>query len=139
CAETFIRVGSSSSSRSRFGAIRKLGLTPAPFELERGEHAQRRVTPVWVVPALDVVEDTDSGRAPAKEGGAVEQLALQAGEEGLAEGVVVGIAPAAHGGEQACLPQMLPKVIEVYCPGPDPNGGPRRAQFVGAEAPCEGR
>src|SRR5512137_965353 len=60
-----------------------------------------------VVPALDVAEDGHPGLGVALEGLAVEQLALEAGEEALAEGVVVGIADGAHRGDYAGLPAPL--------------------------------
>lgn len=43
------------------------------------------------------------------EGPAVERFALQAGEEGLAEGVVVRIADTAHGGTHTRLSAALPE------------------------------
>jgi len=47
-------------------------------------------------PALDDVEHRQAGVRPGGEALAIEELALEDGEEGLAEDVVVGVAYAAH-------------------------------------------
>ena len=44
-----------------------------------------------VVPALDVAEESHPGLDVRPEGVPVEELALEAGEEGLAHGVVIGV------------------------------------------------
>ncbi len=59
------------------------------------------------VPALDVPEDRQAGLRLGLEGVPVEQLALEAGEERLAEGVVVGVAHRAHRRQDGCLPAPL--------------------------------
>src|SRR5262249_57286702 len=51
------------------------------FVVERG------VPAVWVVPPLDKVEDGDPRLGRGGEASAVQELALQGGEEALAEGV----------------------------------------------------
>ena len=51
---------------------------------------------VWVVPALDVLEDGEPRGGLRLEALAVEQLALERGEEALAHGVVVRVAHGAH-------------------------------------------
>ena len=49
-----------------------------------------------VVPALDVSEHGEPRFGLGLEGGPIEQLAFEAGEEALGHGVVVGVADAAH-------------------------------------------
>jgi hypothetical protein len=51
---------------------------------------------VRVVPALDVLEDGHADRRLGREALAIEQLALERGEEALADRVVVGVADRAH-------------------------------------------
>ncbi len=51
------------------------------------------MTAARVVPALDEVEDRQASLGLGGEPLAIEQLALERGEEALAQGVVVGIPP----------------------------------------------
>src|SRR5712692_7460141 len=82
---------------------------PLAFEYCRRQHAAGRpaqpgVAALSVVEALDVVEDLKPGFGPSLDAPAVQQLALEAGEERLRHGVVKAIPTAANGLNQACLP-----------------------------------
>ena len=68
-----------------------------------------------VVPALDVAEERQAGLGLGLEGVPVEQLALEAGEEALAQGVVVGVADILPiDGRTPASRQRRPKASEVY-------------------------
>src|SRR5260370_10977740 len=56
-----------------------------------------------IVPAFDEVEDGEAGVRLIAEALPIEQLALEGCEEALTEGVVVGVAHAAHRGPDAGL------------------------------------
>src|SRR5579872_3896369 len=58
-----------------------------------------------VVPTLDEFKDRHPGLVAGLETMPVKQLTLERGEEGLGHGVVVGVAAAAHRGDQAGLPE----------------------------------
>lgn len=62
-----------------------------------------------IVPALDEVEDGSARLHPGAEPLAIEQLALERGEEALAEGVIVRVAHAAHRRADAGVPAPLAK------------------------------
>jgi hypothetical protein len=57
-----------------------------------------------VVPALDEFEDGQAGLDPGLEAAAVEEFALEGGEEALAERVVVGVADRSHRRAHTHLP-----------------------------------
>src|SRR5260370_29890311 len=57
----------------------------------------------WIVQAVDEVEDGESVVRLIAEALPIEQLALEGCEEALTEGVVVGVAHAAHRGPDAGL------------------------------------
>src|SRR5262249_50295562 len=61
------------------------------------------------VPALDEFEDGQAGVDLGLEAGAIEKLALERGEEALAERVVVRVANRAHGRPHAHLATALPE------------------------------
>src|SRR5450759_341988 len=83
-------------------------LQPLEFELgwrlhaEAGQ-AERGVAALGVVVALDELEDFHACLRSGVEGLAVEQLALEGGEEGLGHRVIEAIAATAHGLDQARL------------------------------------
>ena len=56
-----------------------------------------------VVEALDVLEQGESGLGLRGKTPAIDQFAFQAGEEALAQGVVVAIADRSHRRSDACL------------------------------------
>jgi hypothetical protein len=66
-----------------------------------------------VVPALDVAEDGQAGLGLRLEGVPVEQLALEAGEEGLAEGFVVGVPDRCYLGPRIGLLAPPPKATAI--------------------------
>lgn len=68
------------------------------FEHGRREVTNRRVPAPCVVEAFDEIEDREFGVGGGKESGAVEELALERGEEALAHRVVVAIADRTHRG-----------------------------------------
>jgi len=59
------------------------------------------------VPAFDPAEDGHARLGLGLERVAVQELALETGDEGFAHGVVVGVANGSHRGEYACLPASL--------------------------------
>lgn len=79
----------------------------APFEVDRGNVSLRRVAPTRVVPTLDVTKQCDARFGPGLEASAVDQLALQAREEALCHGVVIGFPDTAHGSPNAHLPAAV--------------------------------
>ena len=64
---------------------------------------------VGIVEALDVFEQGDFGFGPGGKPPWIEPLAFEAGEEALAQGVVVAVAYRTHGGPDAGLPASLAK------------------------------
>ena len=76
-------------------------MSVVPLEGELGLLTEAGVASMRVVPALDEVEDGHSGLGLDLEAVLVEELALEGGEEALAESVVVGVADGAHGGTHA--------------------------------------
>ena len=52
--------------------------------------------PMRVVPALDEVDDGHAGLGLGGEAAAVQELALEGGEEALTESIVVGVPDAPH-------------------------------------------
>ena len=66
------------------------------------------MTPVWIVPALDEVEERPARLGRGPEALSVEQFAFHGGKEAFAQGIVVGVADGAHRGpdpeRQAPLP-----------------------------------
>ena len=71
--------------------------------------------PARIVPSFDELEDGLARLSGIAEAPAVDQLALQCGEEALGHGVVVGIADGAHRRADAIASQGWPKAMEVYC------------------------
>ena len=68
-----------------------------------------------IVEALDVLKQGKSGVGFCGKTPAIKQFAFQAGEEALAQGVVVAVADRTMDGlTPACL-HRLPKATEVYC------------------------
>jgi IstB-like ATP binding protein len=67
-------------------------LPPSPLELRRGEIAQSGVSPVRIVPALDIVEEPSACGAAVDEAATHKQLRLEGGEERLRERIVVCVA-----------------------------------------------
>lgn len=59
------------------------------------------MAPDWVVKALDEGEHRHPRLSLGAEAAAVEQLALEGGEEGLGHGVVIGVTDRAGGGADA--------------------------------------
>ena len=60
-----------------------------------------------IVEALDVFEQGDFGFYPGGKSPTIKQLALQAGEEALAQRFVVAVADRPHGGSEPSLPVSL--------------------------------
>ena len=58
--------------------------------------AKRRMPPLPIVEALEVIEELGARRRPGGPGRVVDQLDLEGREEALGDGVVPAIAPAAH-------------------------------------------
>ena len=79
------------------------------FIADRRLVVQARMPPVRVIPALDEVEDSHPGLGLGGEAAAVQQLALEGGEEALTAGIVVGVAHAPHGRADAGLAAAEPK------------------------------
>jgi hypothetical protein len=66
------------------------------LELGRAELAESRVPAMGVVPPLDPLEEAGLGRRRCRKAVTVQDLALQGGEEALAQGVVVAVAGTAQ-------------------------------------------
>src|SRR4029078_11911635 len=66
------------------------------LKLHRGMVAECRVPPACVIEALNAVDDGPARRVVSLERGAVDQLALERGEEALTHGVVVAVADRSH-------------------------------------------
>src|SRR5260370_25969935 len=79
------------------------------FIADRRQIVQTRMPAVRVVTALDEVEDGHPGLGLGGEAAPVQQLALEGGEEALTEGVVIGVAHAAHGRADTGLATAEPK------------------------------
>ena len=62
-----------------------------------------------VVPPLDELEDGEASLDLSREASAVEEFALEGGEEALAEGVVIGVAHGSHRRPDAGLAAPLPE------------------------------
>jgi hypothetical protein len=62
---------------------------------------------VRVVPPFDGLEDGEAGLDLGREAPPVEELALEGGEEALAEGVVIGVAHGSHRRPDASLAAPL--------------------------------
>jgi len=79
----------------------------------RREVTERRVPTPRVVPALEKLEERRPVVSVGAEALSVEQLALEGGEEALAQGVVVGVAYTSHRGPDAGLatPCLVASVI----------------------------
>src|SRR5208282_5165272 len=67
-----------------------------PLVVDRREIVERGMTPMWVVPALDELEQRHARIGWGLEAAAREQLAFQGREEALAHRVVEAIADRAH-------------------------------------------
>src|SRR5487761_941988 len=106
--------------------LRFSSLPPMEFELgwrlhaEAGQ-AERGVAALGVVVALDEVEDLHACLRSGVEGLAVEQLALEGGEEGLGHRVVEAIATSAHGPPDNAAREDVEDdgQVEPALPGPD--------------------
>ena len=83
------------------------GFLGPPFEVYGGQVSERRVPSVGIVEALDVFEQGDFGFGPVGKSPSNKPLAFEAGEEALAQGVVVAVAHRAHGRSDASLPASL--------------------------------
>lgn len=68
-----------------------------------------------VVEALDEVEDLEPCLVAALEGPAIDQLALEGGEERLGDSVVEGVAAATDRMQDEPSDSVLPKARLVYC------------------------
>ena len=64
--------------------------------------------PARIIKGLDVVEDGAAGFGTSDETATEDGLVFQAAPEGFDEGVVVAVALAAHGGDQAVSGEFLP-------------------------------
>ena len=84
------------------GLVERLGLSLFEvhlvelFVLDGGSVVEGGVSAMGVVPRLDEFEDGHAGLGRGLEPGAIQQLALQGGEEGLGHGVVIAIPDRAH-------------------------------------------
>src|SRR5690349_16011709 len=90
-----------------------------------------------VVEGFHVLEDRPPGRLPGREAGAVDELALQAAEEGLRRRVVVAVPLAAHGPSDPVPGQDRPVVLTRVRRGP--SGGSAPAAAAAAAGPSAGR
>src|SRR5258708_37822115 len=81
-----------SSPREVDGQLRVFGL----LVLHRGDVPQRGVPALAVVEHLDVLDDGCPRLRPRGEGGAVDQLLLERGEEAFHGGIVPAVGTAAH-------------------------------------------
>lgn len=68
----------------------------APFEGCRCEIAQRRVPPLGIIEALNVVKERGACVGWGAKRVAREEFALQGGKEGFGDGVIITITDAAH-------------------------------------------
>ena len=66
------------------------------FVVDGGSIVESGVSTMGVVPRLGGLEDSDADVGLGTEPGAIEELALQGGEEGLGHGVVIAIPDRAH-------------------------------------------
>ncbi len=69
---------------------------------------------MWVVEALDKVEEGATGLSRCWEAVAVQQLTLQRGKEALTQGIVETIPTDPMEGRTPARRQRWPKAIEVY-------------------------
>ena len=88
-------------------------LVEVGFVGERTFEAEGRVKAGSVVEALDVIEDGGGRFIAGGEVAAVDQLMFEGAPERFHGGVVVAVAPAAHGGDAAVLGQRGP----IVCTG----------------------
>src|SRR6266571_6741616 len=69
------------------------------------EIPERRMPPLPIVEALEVLEELGARRRPRGPGRVVDQLDLQRREKALGDGVVPAIAPTAHTADDPVLSQ----------------------------------
>ena len=86
------------------------GLFPVPpFVRYGGKIVKAGVVAVWVVPALDELENRDLGFGLILEPASIEKLALEGPEEALAHRVIVGVAGGARPGTNPGLAAASPE------------------------------
>jgi len=109
------------------------------LEVDRRDLAEGRVAPARVVEALDEVEDGHPGLGLGAEALTVEQLALERGEEALAECVVVRIADRSHRRVEVVGHGLVefdqPLVAAILTAGPSEAVGQDAALEVVPEVP----
>ena len=81
------------------------------FELHGAEVAKGGVKSSAVVEGLDVLEEGGTGRLVVLEGGPVDQLLLEGGEEALHRSIVPAVRLAAHAGGDLSFDQGPPVLI----------------------------
>src|SRR5436190_19600232 len=78
------------------------------FVVNRAEVGKAGVQPGAGIEGFDIVEDSGASFGAGGKAVMVDQLVFQATPEGVAEGVVIAIASAAHGSEETVLSQEVP-------------------------------
>src|SRR3954465_4859321 len=68
---------------------------------------QRAMSALAVVEGFGVIEDLRSSLGAGAEGAAIDQLQFEGAPEAFHGGVVIAVASAAHGGDQASVTQSL--------------------------------
>src|SRR5881628_2262084 len=72
--------------------------------------AQRAMGALAIVESFDVIEDFSSSLGASAETAAVNQLQFKGAPEAFHGGVVITVAAATHGGDQASLTERLAKI-----------------------------
>src|SRR5688572_25183667 len=91
-------------SQAPGGAQRAQRLELGLLVIDWGEHPEGGVAAPAVVERLDVLEHRGLELEPRWPAAAVDELLLERGEEGLGDGVVVGVAAGAHRDRDPGLP-----------------------------------
>jgi hypothetical protein len=85
-----------------------------PFAVHRAEISQRRVTPPWIIEALDIVRHVGAGLIACAIDLSLDALGLERGEEALHCRVVPAVAGPAHGvGDAVIGLQPLDAILSV--------------------------
>ena len=80
------------------------------FEAERRTVTEGAVTAVGIVEGLDVIENQETGGSAGGRDLAAEAFGLEGGDEAFGQGIIVGIARAAHAAGDAPGGRELDKV-----------------------------
>ncbi len=76
-----------------------------PFEFIGTEISERRVQPVWIVEAFEVISDGVLGCPPRRPRLAVNEPGLERRKKALSDGVVPAVTCAAHRADDAMVAQ----------------------------------